>query len=277
MPCGAIYACGVRYVPCGNVQEDSPAGESSDLNSFLAILAARGNAFGPRPVRRMPLRELTSAERTGTIERVVGERDAHFALGAFAAAQAVGLFLLVRTRPAESLTLSETTLTLKMDEGRRISHTVEPASAARKLLKYKVSASDEVIAWIDDRNEMIIAVSPGTCTIKATLDGLTAAVDVTVTEETVLAGMWKTEDEDVRLLLDHALSGRLETETGVETILWTRDAFTEGENDNPLRYVKLTGERNGARLVLYYDRLSDTLRLHVDGTEQNADRTLVRG
>lgn len=199
------------------------------------------------------------------------------ALGAFAAAQAVGLFLLVRTRPAESLTLSETTLTLKMDEGRRISHTVEPASAARKLLKYKVSASDEVIAWIDDRNEMIIAVSPGTCTIKATLDGLTAAVDVTVTKETVLAGMWKTEDEDVRLLLDHALSGRLETETGVETILWTRDAFTEGENDNPLRYVKLTGERNGARLVLYYDRLSDTLRLHVDGTEKNADRTLVRG
>ena len=232
------------------------------------------------------------------------------ALGAFAAAQAVGLFLLVRTRPAESLTLSETTLTLKMDEGRRISHTVEPASAARKLLKYKVSASDEVIAWIDDRNEMIIAVSPGTCTIKATLDGLTAAVDVTVTEETVLAGMWKTEDEDVRLLLDHALSGRLETETGVETILagfwktedesvrllldhalsgrmetdagvetvvWTRSAFDEGEIETPLRYVKLTAERGGARLVLYYDRLSDTLRLHVDGTEKKADRMLVRG
>ena len=28
MPCGTIYASGVRCVPCGHVQEDSPAGES---------------------------------------------------------------------------------------------------------------------------------------------------------------------------------------------------------------------------------------------------------
>ena len=62
------------------------------------------------------------------------------ALGAFAAAQAVGLFFLVRTRPAESLTLSETTLTLKMDEGRRVTHTVKPASAARKLLRSSIVA-----------------------------------------------------------------------------------------------------------------------------------------
>ena len=199
------------------------------------------------------------------------------ALVAFAAAQAVGLFLLVRTRPAESLTLSETTLTLKMDEGRRVTHTVKPASAARKLLKYKVSAADGIVAWIDDQNEMIVAISPGTCTIKATLDGLEAAVDVTVTQETILAGFWKTEDESVRLLLDHALSGRMETDAGVETVVWTRSAFDEGEIETPLRYVKLTAERGGARLVLYYDRLSDTLRLHVDGTEKKADRMLVRG
>ncbi len=200
-----------------------------------------------------------------------------FALVAFAAAQAVGLFLLVRTRPAESLTLSETTLTLKMDEGRRVTHTVKPASAARKLLKYKVGAADGIVAWIDDQNEMIVAISPGTCTIKATLDGLEAAVDVTVTQETILAGFWKTEDESVRLLLDHALSGRMETDAGVETVVWTRSAFDEGEIETPLRYVKLTAERGGVRLVLYYDRLSDTLRLHVDGTEKKADRTLVRG
>ncbi len=199
------------------------------------------------------------------------------ALGAFAAAQAVGLFLLVRTRPAESLTLSETTLTLKMDEGRRVTHTVKPASAARKLLKYKVGAADGIVAWIDDQNEMIVAISPGTCTIKATLDGLEAAVDVTVTQETILAGFWKTEDESVRLLLDHALSGRMETDAGMETVVWTRSAFDEGEIETPLRYVKLTAERGGVRLVLYYDRLSDTLRLHVDGTEKKADRTLVRG
>ena len=199
------------------------------------------------------------------------------ALVAFAAVQAVGLFLLVRTRPAESLTLSETTLTLKMDEGRRVTHTVKPASAARKLLKYKVGAADGIVAWIDDQNEMVVAISPGTCTIKATLDGLEAAVDVTVTQETILAGFWKTEDESVRLLLDYALSGRMETDAGVETVVWTRSAFDEGEIETPLRYVKLTAERGDARLVLYYDRLSDTLRLHVDGTEKNADRTLVRG
>ena len=199
------------------------------------------------------------------------------ALVAFAAAQAVGLFLLVRTRPAESLTLSETTLTLKMDEGRRVTHTVKPASAARKLLKYKIGAADGIVAWIDDQNEMIVAISPGTCTIKATLDGLEAAVDVTVTQETILAGFWKTEDESVRLLLDHALSGRMETDAGMETVVWTRSAFDEGEIETPLRYVKLTAERGGVRLVLYYDRLSDTLRLHVDGTEKKADRMLVRG
>lgn len=199
------------------------------------------------------------------------------ALIVFAAAQAVGLCLLVRTSPAESLVLSETSLTLKMDEGRRITHTIEPAAASRKLLKYKVGASDEIVAWIDDQNEMVIAVSPGTCTIKATLDGLAVPIEVTVTQETILAGFWKTEDESVRLLLDHALSGRMETDAGVGTVNLTRSAFDEGEIETPLRYVKLTGERNGARLVLYYDRLSDTLRLHVDGTEKNADRTLVRG
>ena len=198
------------------------------------------------------------------------------ALGVFAAAQVLGLFLLVRTVPAEKLTLSETALALKMDEGRRITHTVEPRAAAGKLLKYKVSASDEVIAWIDDQNEMIIAVSPGTCTVKATVDGLTAAVDVTVTQETILAGMWKTENEDVRLLLDQTLSGRMETADGVETVVWARDAFAEGENENPLRYVKLTGERSGTKLTLYYDRLNDTLRLHVGGTAPETDRTLVR-
>jgi hypothetical protein len=69
----------------------------------------------------------------------------------------------------------------------------------------------------------------------------------------------------------------METDAGVGTVNLTRSAFDEGEIETPLRYVKLRGERDGVQFVLYYDRLSDTLRLHVDGTEKNADRTLVRG
>ena len=72
------------------------------------------------------------------------------ALGIFAAAQAVGLFLLVRTVPAESVTLSASTLTLKLDEGRRVTHTVEPRKASTRLVQYKVTAPDGIVAWVDE-------------------------------------------------------------------------------------------------------------------------------
>ncbi len=178
-------------------------------------------------------------------------------LGVFAAAQVFGLFLLVRTVPAETLTLSETALTLKMDEGRRVVHTIGPERASTRLVKYKVTAPDGIVAWVDEKNEMIVALAPGACQVKATLDGLEAVVDVTVLEETVIAGEWISET-GTALSIANDLSGTLDG----EKIQWTRDAFNDGEVGNAYRYTKLVAA-NGA--VLYYDRLTDTLRLDRDG------------
>lgn len=180
------------------------------------------------------------------------------ALGVFAAAQAVGLFFLVRTVPAETLTLSETALTLKTDEGRRVFHTVEPDRASTRLIKYKVTAPDGIVAWVDEKNEMIVALAPGACQVKATIDGLEAVVDVTVLEETVIAGEWIAEN-GTALSIENDLSGTLD---GAKT-QWARAAFNDGEVKNAYRYTKLIAQ-DGA--VLYYDRLNDALRLDADGT-----------
>jgi len=185
-------------------------------------------------------------------------------LGVFAAAQAFGLFLLVRTVPAETLTLSETALTLKMDEGRRVVHTVEPDRASTRLIKYKVTAPDGIVAWVDEQNEMIVALAPGACQVKATIDGLEAVVDVTVLEETVIAGEWIAEN-GTALSIGNDLSGTLD---GAKT-QWARAAFNDGEVKNTYRYTKLIAQDG---TVLYYDRLNDSLRLDQNG----AFVTLVR-
>ena len=184
----------------------------------------------------------------------------YLALAAFAAAQAVGLFLLVRTVPARKLTLSETSLTLKLDEGFCITHTVEPDRASARLPKYKVTAPGGIVAWVDEQNEMIVALAPGACQVKATIDGLEAVVDVTVTEDTAIAGEWLAAD-GTALSIANDLSGTLSG----EPIRWTRAAFADGEVRNTYRYTKLTATADGARLVLYYDRLNDALRLDADG------------
>ena len=186
------------------------------------------------------------------------------ALCVFAAAQAVGLFFLVRTVPAQKLTLSETSLTLKLDEGRRITHTIEPARAAGRLLKYKVTAPDGIVAWVDEQNEMIVALAPGACQVKATIDGLEAIIDVTVTEDTAIAGEWIAAD-GTALSIGNDLFGTFMTAAGSEPVQWTRDAFTNGEIKNPHRYTKLTATVRDVRLVLYYDRLNDAMRLDADG------------
>ena len=179
------------------------------------------------------------------------------ALGVFAAAQVFGLFLLVRTVPAETLTLSETALTLKMDEGRRVVHTVGPERASTRLLKYKVTAPDGIVAWVDEKNEMIVALAPGACQVKATIDGLEAIVDVTVLPETVIAGEWIAEN-GTALSIANDLSGTLDG----ARVQWTRDAFTDGEVSNAYRYTKLVAADG---TILYYDRLTDALRLDRNG------------
>lgn len=186
------------------------------------------------------------------------------ALGVFAAAQAVGLFLLVRTVPAEKLTLSETTLTLKMDEGRRVVHAIEPERAQTRLIKYKVTAPDGIVAWVDEKNEMIVALAPGACQVKATLDGLEAVVDVTVLPETVIAGEWVAEN-GTALSIANDLSGTLD---GAK-LQWTRAAFTDGEVSNAYRYTKLVAADG---TVLYYDRLTDSLRLDRKGAVMTLTR-----
>lgn len=179
------------------------------------------------------------------------------ALGVFAAAQAVGLFLLVRTAPARKLTLSETSLTLKLDEGCCITHTIEPDRASARLIQYKVTAPDGIVAWVDEQNEMIVALAPGACQVKATLDGLEAVVDVTVLPETVIAGEWISET-GTALSIGNDLSGTLD---GAKT-QWARAVFNDGEVKNAYRYTKLIAQDG---TVLYYDRLNDSLRLDVDG------------
>ena len=179
------------------------------------------------------------------------------ALGAFAAAQGFGLFLLARTEPAQKLSLSETSLTLRLDEGRRITHTIEPAAARNRLPKYKVTAPDGIVAWVDEKTEMVVALAPGACQVKATLDGREAVIDVTVSEETVIAGVWHAEN-GTTLSIANDLSGTID---GVK-VQWTRAVFTDGEVQNAYRYTKLAAEDG---TVLYYDRLTDTLRLDQNG------------
>ena len=186
------------------------------------------------------------------------------ALAAFSAAQGIGLFFLMRTAPATALRLSETALVLKMDEGRRVTHTIEPAAASGKLVKFKVTAPDGIVAWVDEQNEMIVALKPGVCQVKGMLDGLEAVIDVTVTEDTVIAGEWRAEN-GTALSIANDLSGTLVTASGVEPVQWIRTVFDGGEVKNAHRYTKLTAEQDGARLVLYYDRLLDALRLSIAG------------
>ena len=175
----------------------------------------------------------------------------------FAAAQAVGLFLLVRTAPARKLTLSETSLTLKLDEGCCITHTIEPDRASARLIQYKVTAPDGIVAWVDEQNEMIVALAPGACQVKATIDGQEAIVDVTVTEDTAIAGDWLAAD-GTALSIANDLSGTLDG----ARIQWTRAVFNDGEVKNAYRYTKLV---TADGTILYYDRLTDSLRLDVDG------------
>ena len=175
----------------------------------------------------------------------------------FAAAQAAGLFLLVRTVPAETLTLSESALTLKLDEGRRIFHTVEPDRAQARLIQYKVTAPDGIVAWVDEKNELIVALAPGACQVKATIDGLEAVVDVTVLEETVIAGEWIAEN-GTALSIENDFSGTLDG----ARVTWSRAVFNDGEVKNAYRYTKLVATDG---TVLYYDRLNDSLRLKTDG------------
>lgn len=178
------------------------------------------------------------------------------AVGVLIALNALGLYLLLRAPKATALRLSETTLTLKMDEGRVITHAIEPYGARNKTLHYSVSWSSEIIAWVDEKDEMVVAVSPGVTRITGEIDGRTASIDVTVLEETILAGTWTAPGGTV-LTLDNALSGSLDG----TPVTWYRGAFTDGENANPYRYVKLTGAIGETMLTLYYDRLDDTLQL----------------
>lgn len=187
------------------------------------------------------------------------------ALIAFAAAQAFGLFLLARPAHAQKLTLSETALTLKLDEGRRIVHTVEPEQAGTRLIQYKVTAPDGIVAWVDEKNEMIVALAPGACRVRAILDGQEAFIEVTVSNETMLAGGWIAEDGTALSIADD-LSGTLDG----GRITWTRAVFDDGEVKNAYRYAKFAADRDG--MLLYYDRLTDTLRLDRGG----AVVTLVR-
>ena len=192
------------------------------------------------------------------------------AVAAICAAQAVGLFFLMRTAPASTLTLSETAVYLKLDEGHSITHTIEPAAASGKLIRYKVTAPDGIVAWVDEQNEMIVALAPGACQVKAVLDGQEAVIDVTVSGETVLAGEWS--GSGVSLSIGKDLSGTLIIPEGTAAVQWFRGAFSDGENGNPYRYVKLTAECNGMPAVLYYDRLNDTMRLERDGTVRMLNR-----
>lgn len=187
----------------------------------------------------------------------------------FAAAQAVGLFFLIRVEPAASLTLSETAITLQPDGGRQILHTIEPASAGSKRLSYSVSISG--VAWVDGGIDMIIGLEPGSCRVRAELDGLEAFVDVTVAGETALAGVW--QGDGAAVTLDGALSGRFGIGEADRTLKWMRTAFYEGETDDAYRYVKLTAASDGRLYTLLYDRLNDTMRLRTDGEK---DRILVR-
>ena len=188
----------------------------------------------------------------------------YLALVVFAAAQVLGLFLLVRPMKAQRLSLSETSVVLKTDQGFCIRHTVEPDRAAGKLIKYMVTAPDGIVAWVDEQNEMIVALKPGVCQVKGMLDGLEAVIDVTVTEDTVIAGEWRAEN-GTALSIANDLSGTLVTASGVEPVQWIRTVFDGGEVKNAHRYTKLTAEQDGARLVLYYDRLLDALRLSIAG------------
>ena len=198
------------------------------------------------------------------------------AAGVLIALNALGLFFLICTKPATSLTLSETSITLKMDEGRPIAHAIEPYNARHKLLHFSVSWSEEIIAWVDELDEMIVAVSPGTCTIAGAVDEQKASVSVTVTEETILAGTWLAPDGET-LTLDNALNGAFYTADGTQTTAWVRTAFADGECANPFRFVKLTPADGPEPVILYYDRLNDTLRMHFWGADAKPDLQFTRG
>ena len=73
------------------------------------------------------------------------------------------------------------------------------------------------------------------------------------------------------------LTGTLRTAEGTTETAWVRTAFFDGETANPYRFVKLTPFAGTDTVTLYYDRLSDALRLHFWGAEAAPDLYFTRG
>ncbi len=86
-----------------------------------------------------------------------------------------------KTIPAESITLSKTSLSLFLKDNATLTATVSPSNATDKTVMWQ--SSDESVATVN--NGKVTAVSVGSAALKATCGKASAVCKVTVTEKTV--------------------------------------------------------------------------------------------
>lgn len=97
-------------------------------------------------------------------------------------AAVIAIILLTAKTPVEDVVLAKNSVELKIGESDVIACTVYPSDASNKNVIW--SSSDNNIASVNE-NGMIIAVGEGSCTVTATVDGISSDISVTVKKKTL--------------------------------------------------------------------------------------------
>lgn len=179
--CGAPLSDGQNFCPkCGapqNAQEkrvctncgaELREGQEFCTNCGANVGTAADN--GAVPPFSQPAAGTDKKKKKGTVAAIV--------IAAAVVVVAVVLILVLRGPSVEELTLSETSLELKIDDTQTVSYTIEPEKAADVEVAWE--SSDESVAKVNSSGK-ITAKGEGSCTITATAGGKSDSLKVTVT------------------------------------------------------------------------------------------------
>lgn len=97
-----------------------------------------------------------------------------------------------KTVDVESVTLSDTELSLKVGKNKTLTATINPTNATNKSIKW--SSSNTSVATVDS-NGKVTAIGAGSAVITAKVDGKTAKCTVTVEEEITYSVVWQKVEE----------------------------------------------------------------------------------
>lgn len=172
----------------------------------------------------------------------------------------------VTQKPVAAIVLSETLLSLQVNETRTITATVQPTDATNKNVTWK--SSNESVATVDQTGK-VTAIAAGSCTIICSAtdgSGVKAECQVTVKEESAsIVGTWEWREGDIYIRV-----------TLNENGTYTVTGFVDGGNFSGSGnytysdgYLNLTGVDMGADKIKVVSLTSTTLVLQNFPNEGN--------